>query len=100
MILKQKFQRCFQKIWVNGKLRFICSSTIKVLNFKSYEIIAPCLNFGTAISSITLSNLTPVFVDCNVDTLQIDCNKIEKNIKKTKALLIPNLIGNLPDWKK
>ena len=74
---------------------------LKVLNFKKFdEIIAPCLNFGTAISSITLSNLTPVFVDCNVDTLQIDCNKIEKISKKTKALLIPNLIGNLPDWKK
>ncbi len=33
--------------------------------------------------------------------LQIDANKIEQKItKKTKAILIPNLIGNLPDWKK
>ena len=43
----------------------------------------------------------PIFVDCEIDTLQIDINKIEKKIsKKTKALLIPNLIGNLPNWKK
>ena len=75
---------------------------LKVMNFKKgSEIIAPCLNFGTAISSITLSNLIPIFVDCKINTLQIDIEKIEEKItKKTKALLIPNLIGNLPDWKK
>ena len=75
---------------------------LKVMNFKKgSEVITPCLNFGTAISAITLSNLTPIFVDCEVDTLQIDIEKIEEKItKKTKALLIPNLIGNLPDWKK
>ncbi len=75
---------------------------LKVVNFKKgSEIIVPCLNFGTAISSITLSDLVPIFVDCEIDTLQIDINKIEKKItKKTKALLIPNLIGNLPNWKK
>jgi len=74
----------------------------KVLNLKkNSEVIAPCLNFGTAISSILLSSLLPVLVDCKVKTLQIDIDKIEENIsKKTKALLIPNLIGNIPDWKE
>ena len=48
-----------------------------------------------------LSNLKPIFVDCEKETLQIDIDEIEKSItKKTKALLIPNLIGNIPDWKK
>ena len=75
---------------------------LKVVNFKKgSEIIVPCLNFGTAISSITLSDLVPIFVDCEIDTLQIDINKIEKKIsKKTKSLLIPNLIGNLQTGKK
>jgi len=75
---------------------------LKVMDFKkNSEIITPCLNFGTAVSSIMLSNLKPIFVDCEIETLQIDTNKIEEKItKKTKALLIPNLIGNLPDWKK
>ena len=75
---------------------------LKVMNLKKgSEIIVPCLNFGTAISSITLSDLVPIFVDCEIDTLQIDVRKIEEKItKKTKALLIPNLIGNLPNWKK
>tara|TARA_Y100000816_G_scaffold292199_1_gene286343 strand:+ start:1405 stop:2610 length:1206 start_codon:yes stop_codon:yes gene_type:complete len=75
---------------------------LKVMNLKKgSEIIVPCLNFGTAISSITLSDLVPIFVDCEINTLQIDVRKIEEKItKKTKALLIPNLIGNLPNWKK
>ena len=75
---------------------------LKVLNLKkNSEVIAPCLNFGTAISSILLSNLSPVLVDCEIETLQIDVKKIEEKIsKKTKVLLIPNLIGNIPDWKK
>ena len=75
---------------------------LKVMNFKKgSEIITPCLNFGTAVSSIILNNLKPIFVDINVNTLQIDPKKIEKKItKKTKALLIPNLIGNIPNWPK
>jgi len=75
---------------------------LKVMNFKNgSEIITPALNFGTAVSSIMLNNYNPILVDCEIDTLQIDINKIEKKIsKKTKAILVPNLIGNIPDWKK
>ncbi len=75
---------------------------MNVLNIKKGdEIITPCLNFGTAVSSIVMAQATPVFVDIEIETLQIDVNKIEKKItKKTKALLIPNLIGNIPNWKK
>jgi CDP-4-dehydro-6-deoxyglucose reductase, E1 len=75
---------------------------IKVLNLpKNSEIITPCLNFGTAISSIIFNGHKPIFVDVNKETLQIDISLIEKKInKKTKALLIPNLIGNVPDWIK
>ena len=57
---------------------------LKVLNFKKdSEIITPCLNFGTAVSSIILSNLKPIFVDCDVRTLQIDPKKIEEKFQKT-----------------
>jgi CDP-6-deoxy-D-xylo-4-hexulose-3-dehydrase len=66
---------------------------------KKDEVITPALNFGTAISSVVLSGATPIFVDVNVDTLQVDAKKIEEKISKnTKALLIPNLIGNIPNW--
>ena len=101
---EQKISKLFSKkfgLMVNsGSSALILA--LKVMNFKKdSEIITPCLNFGTAVSSIMLSNLKPIFVDCEIETLQIDIKKIEEKItKKTKALLIPNLIGNLPNWAK
>ena len=75
---------------------------VKVLDLpKNSEVITPCLNFGTAISSIVFNDLKPVFVDVSKKTLQVNIELIEKKItQKTKALLIPNLIGNIPDWTK
>ncbi len=72
-----------------------------VLNFKKNdEIITPCLNFGTAISAIVLSGAKPILVDVDIETLQININEIKKKItKKTKAIMVPNLIGNIPNWK-
>jgi len=101
---EQKISKLFSKkfgLMVNSGSSAL-TLALKVMDFKKdSEIITPCLNFGTALSSIMLSNLKPIFVDCEIETLQIDINKIEEKItKKTKALLIPNLIGNLPDWKK
>tara|TARA_B110000971_G_scaffold34614_1_gene32395 strand:+ start:55 stop:1257 length:1203 start_codon:yes stop_codon:yes gene_type:complete len=101
---EQKVSKLFSKrfgLMVNSGSSAL-TLALKVMDFKKdSEIITPCLNFGTAVSSIMLCNLKPIFVDCEIDTLQIDVKKIEKKItRKTKALLIPNLIGNLPDWKK
>jgi len=101
---EQKISKLFSKkfgLMVNSGSSAL-TLALKVMDFKKdSEIITPCLNFGTAVSSIMLSNLKPIFVDCKVETLQIDVKKIEEKItKKTKALLIPNLIGNLPNWTK
>ena len=75
---------------------------MRTLNVKAGdEIITPCLNFGTAVSSILLARAKPIFVDINIETLQIDPDLIERRItRKTKALLLPNLIGNIPNLKK
>ena len=74
----------------------------EILNLpKNSEVITPCLNFGTAISALTKNNLKPIFVDIKLNTLCIDEDLIEKKInKKTRAILIPNLIGNCPNWEK
>jgi len=75
---------------------------MNVLNLKKKdEIIVPCLNFGTALSSIIHSGATPILVDIEVETLQIDISKIENCItKNTRAIMVPNLIGNIPNFKK
>jgi len=76
--------------------------TMDVLNLKKKdEIIIPCLNFGTALSSILQAGATPILIDIKVDTLQIDEKKIEDKItNNTKVIMIPNLIGNIPNLIK
>ena len=101
---EKKVARLFSKkygLMVNsGSSALILANN--VLNFKKGdEIITPCLNFGTAISSIVLSGAKPIFVDIDINSLQIDIDKIKDKISsKTKGIVIPNLIGNIPNWKK
>tara|TARA_Y100000590_G_scaffold287825_1_gene324058 strand:+ start:5330 stop:6538 length:1209 start_codon:yes stop_codon:yes gene_type:complete len=68
---------------------------------KGSEVITPALTFATTVGCIVKNGLIPSFVDVDLNTLCIDENKIEKMInKRTKALCIPNLMGNYPNWKK
>lgn len=63
------------------------------------EVITPVLTFGTTVAPLVKNNLTPVFLDVEADTFNIDVNQIEDAIgPKTRAMMIPSLIGNLPDW--
>ena len=65
------------------------------------EIITPSLTFSTTISPILQLGLIPNIIDIEINTLNIDVSKIEKAItKNTKAILVPNLMGNIPNWKK
>lgn len=103
-LFEKKIAKLFSKkygLMVNSGSSALTLAT-NVLNFKKGdEIITPCLNFGTAVSSIVHTGAKPIFVDINIETLQIDISELKKKItKKTKALMIPNLIGNIPDWVK
>ena len=63
------------------------------------EVITPCLTFSTTMSPILQLGLVPSLVDVNVKTLNIKVEDIENCINKnTKAIFVPNLIGNVPDW--
>lgn len=65
------------------------------------EIITPLLTFSTTVSPILKKGLVPVFVDVDKDSYVINVNQIEKMItKKTKALMIPLLLGNVPDMQR
>lgn len=64
------------------------------------EIITPALTFSTTVAPQIKKGWVPAFVDVEEGTYNIDANKVEDMITpKTKAMIIPNLIGNLPDWK-
>jgi len=68
---------------------------------KGSEVITPTLTFSTTLSPIYQLGLKPHFIDVDKDTFVANIDQIEKCInKKTKAILVPNLLGNVPDWLK
>ncbi len=75
---------------------------VEILNLpEGSEVITPVLTFSTTVAPLVRHGLIPAFVDVEPDTFNIDVDKIEAMITpKTKAMLIPNLLGNLPDWRK
>lgn len=65
------------------------------------EVITPALTFATTVGCLVKNSLVPAFVDVSPDTYCIDTKLIlEKITDKTKAILAPNLIGNVCQWEK
>ncbi len=63
------------------------------------EVITPVLTFSTTVSPLVQQGLVPAFVDVEPDTYTIDAAKVEEMVgPETKGMMIPDLIGNLPDW--
>jgi CDP-6-deoxy-D-xylo-4-hexulose-3-dehydrase len=63
------------------------------------EVITPALTFSTDIAPLVRAGIVPVFVDVEADTYNVDVRAIEAMIgPRTRAILVPNLIGNVPDW--
>ena len=71
-------------------------------NFKKgSEIITPNLTFSTTVAPIFQLNLIPHFIGVEKQKFVADVNHIERAInKKTVAIMIPNLLGNIADWIK
>ena len=65
---------------------------------KGSEVITPILTFSTTVAPIIQKNLTPSFVDVEMESYVADTSQIKDAItKKTRCLMIPSLIGNVPD---
>ena len=71
-------------------------------NFKKgSEVITPNLTFSTTVAPIYQLGLIPHFVGVEENKFVADYRHIEKCInKKTVAIMIPNLLGNIANWKK
>ena len=68
---------------------------------KGSEIITPNLTFSTTVAPIYQLGLIPHFIGVEKNKFVADPSHIEKCInKKTVALMIPNLLGNIAHWKK
>lgn len=68
---------------------------VKSLNIgKGDEVIVPTFSIISPISSIVISGAKPVLVDSDINTWNIDVDKIEEKItKKTKAILVVHIYG-------
>ena len=66
---------------------------------ESAEVITPALTFATTVAPLVQLGLVPVFVDVEEGTYNIDVSQVEDMITPaTRAMMIPSLIGNMPDW--
>jgi len=62
------------------------------------EVITPAATFPTTLDVLLLNNLTPVFVDIDLGTYNMDPKKIEEAVsKKTKLIMLPHTLGNPND---
>ena len=102
--LEQKLTKLFGKkfgLMVNSgssaNLLAIASFDFK----KNSEIITPNLTFSTTVAPIYQLGLIPHFIGVEKNKFLADTSHLEKCInKKTVAIMIPNLLGNIADWKK
>jgi CDP-6-deoxy-D-xylo-4-hexulose-3-dehydrase len=59
------------------------------------EVIVPALSWSTTIWPLIQHNLVPVIVDCDLDTFNLDLEKLEKAIgPKTRAIKLVHVYGN------
>ena len=62
------------------------------------EIITPSMTFASTINMIALRGATPVFIDIDYGTLNINADLIEEKItKRTKAIIPVHLFGHPAD---
>lgn len=98
--LVEKFESEVSKYLKMKHMLFVTNGTtalqiaIKALDLEG-EIITTPYSYVATTSSIVWQNCTPVFVDINPDSLNIDPSKIESAVtKKTSAILATHIYGN------
>ena len=77
-----------------------CLLALASLNLpKGCKIITPALTFSTTLAPIIQLGFSPIFVDSNL-TSYVPTVKtmLEAITDDTKAIMVPNLIGNKPDF--
>lgn len=59
------------------------------------EVITPALTFPTTFNPIIQNNLTPVIMDVELGTYNIDAKQLKEAVtEKTRAIMIPHTLGN------
>lgn len=68
---------------------------------KGVKVITPACTFSTTLSPIIQLGFEPVFVDVGLTDYVADIDEVLSKITpEVKVIMLPNLIGNKPDWKR
>lgn len=68
---------------------------------KGDEVIAVASGFPTTVNPIFQNGLVPVFVDAEIDTYNINVDKIEEALSpKTKCIFLAHTLGNMYDMDR
>jgi CDP-6-deoxy-D-xylo-4-hexulose-3-dehydrase len=70
---------------------------------KGSKVLTPALTFSTTLAPIIQLGYKPIFIDSNLTSYVPNVDDILKAVSDNpdiKAIMIPNLIGNKPDWEK
>lgn len=66
---------------------------------KGSEVVTPACTFATTVAPIVQLGLKPVFCDVELNTYVPSVKQVlEKITPATRVVMLPNLIGNKPDW--
>ena len=67
---------------------------------KGSEVITPACTFSTTVAPMIQLGLKPIFCDVGLNTYVPSVQDVIALINEnTRVIMIPNLIGNKPDWK-
>ena len=59
------------------------------------EVITPAATFPTTVAPIIQNQLTPVFIDCEMGTYNVDVSLLEAALsERTRAVFVPHILGN------
>ena len=77
-----------------------CLLAIAALDLpKGCKIITPACTFATTLAPIIQLGFKPIFVDVGLNDYQAKIEDVVKAVDNdVKAIMLPNLIGNKPDW--
>ena len=68
---------------------------------KGSKVLTPACTFSTTVAPIIQLGLEPIFCDVELQTYVPSIQQIIDAVTEdTRVIMLPNLIGNKPDWKK
>jgi CDP-6-deoxy-D-xylo-4-hexulose-3-dehydrase len=79
-----------------------CLLALASLNLaEGTEVITPACTFATTVAPIIQLGYKPIFCDVELNGYVPSVNAVlERVTSSTKVIMLPNLIGNCPNWKK